>query len=429
MNLDLSPARWVLFANGAVLVALALLVWTRRPRRRANTYFAVWATGLALAYAIYWILPTEDRNYPPIGYATAALLLVGAWGHAGLVLHAPRRLGRGDRRHLAWPLIALGAFVVIQVPMLLLVRLTDAIPLSADIEQWRSQTPSASAWADFVRVSAHLVYLGIAWSAAILLALRGHRVRGDTQGRRAYALFGAIVALFPAWMGGWFVFVADVAFDQVYAIFAFACTVATTALWLDATRHGDGSRACRNAALFIPTAFLSGMLYGAFIEPRIDLALGWALVASLEVILLVYAVLREQILGLELKLKWTINRGTLAAVFVASFFVVSELVAGILSERIGLVAGVLVTGALVFALAPLQRIADRVSDAAMPHVRDSEEYRTVRKREVYQAAVTSAMLDGVLTERERDLLATLADELGLRPSEARELDRAASSPD
>jgi hypothetical protein len=63
----------------------------------------------------------------------------------------------------------------------------------------------------------------------------------------------------------------------------------------------------------------------------------------------------------------------------------------------------------------------------MPRVHDTAEYRTVRKREVYRAATESAIRDGVVTEAERDVLATLADELGLTAGEARAIERAATA--
>ena len=61
----------------------------------------------------------------------------------------------------------------------------------------------------------------------------------------------------------------------------------------------------------------------------------------------------------------------------------------------------------------------------MPRVQDNDEYHTVSKREVYRAAVGSALEDGVVTEKERSVLATLATQLGLMPAAALEVERAA----
>lgn len=149
--------------------------------------------------------------------------------------------------------------------------------------------------------------------------------------------------------------------------------------------------------------------------------------ALLFAVLLSHAILRTQLFDIDLKLKWTVRQGTIVAFFLAAFFVVSELAAQVLAPRLGTVSGILAAGALLFFLAPLQRLAERVSDRAMPGVRDTEEYRTVRKREVYQAAVESAMRDGRITDRERDVLATLADQLGLTHRDVGEIERAAST--
>lgn len=47
----------------------------------------------------------------------------------------------------------------------------------------------------------------------------------------------------------------------------------------------------------------------------------------------------------------------------------------------------------------------------------------VRKREVVPAAVEGALQDGVVTERERDLLVRLEDQLGLSGTQARDIER------
>ncbi len=143
------------------------------------------------------------------------------------------------------------------------------------------------------------------------------------------------------------------------------------------------------------------------------------------VLLLAYGLLRYQLLDIDLKVKWTIRQSTLVAFFVAAFFIVSELTALWLSDQVGSVVGILVAGGLLFALAPLQRVAERVSDKAMPNVQDTAEYRTVRKHEVYQATLESVLEDGEITDKERSALATLADQLGLSSKEALDLERAA----
>jgi len=146
-------------------------------------------------------------------------------------------------------------------------------------------------------------------------------------------------------------------------------------------------------------------------------------------LLLGYGILKTQLFDIDLKVKFALRSTTVAAIFIAAFFAVSELSAALLEDRTGsTVIGILATAALLLFIAPLQRLADRVSDAAMPNVRDTEQYRMVKKRDVYRHAVESALEDGMITERERDILATLADELGLSAGEARRLERSILQP-
>lgn len=141
------------------------------------------------------------------------------------------------------------------------------------------------------------------------------------------------------------------------------------------------------------------------------------------VLFLAYGMIRSQLLGAELRLKWTLSRGTTAAIFIGVFFVVSEGAQRVFEQRYGPVFGLAGAGLLVFALAPLQRAADRIADRAMPEVRDTPEYRERRGRAIYRAAVESAARDGVVTDKERDMLATLQVELGIPATEALAMER------
>ncbi|MBI4392315.1 MAG: hypothetical protein HY556_00760 [Euryarchaeota archaeon] len=154
----------------------------------------------------------------------------------------------------------------------------------------------------------------------------------------------------------------------------------------------------------------------------------WQALLSLALSLgLAYGILKTQLFDVDIKLKWTLRSGTLAGAFLGVFFVASEAAQSVLSAQLGPIVGLVATGALVFALAPLQRAADRIADKAMPRVSDDAEYRTVRKREVYAAAVESALEEGDIRPKERGMLATLADQLGLGPKEMHEIEVEARS--
>ena len=90
------------------------------------------------------------------------------------------------------------------------------------------------------------------------------------------------------------------------------------------------------------------------------------------------------------------ERGTVAAIFVTVFFVVSEGTATFLSDRLGSLLRLLATGALVFALAPLHRASERLAGAAMPKVADTPGYRAFRKEQIYAEALAEVNRPGIV---------------------------------
>jgi hypothetical protein len=129
--------------------------------------------------------------------------------------------------------------------------------------------------------------------------------------------------------------------------------------------------------------------------------------------LVAYGVLRVQLFDVDLRIKRTLRRGTVAAAFVATFFVVSELAANYLSSQFGTVLGVLGTGALVFFLDPIQRAAERLANAAMPNTVDTPEYESFRKLQVYDSALRAALEDGHISQRQRRVLDSMIESLGI----------------
>ncbi len=135
-----------------------------------------------------------------------------------------------------------------------------------------------------------------------------------------------------------------------------------------------------------------------------------------------YGILRHQLFGIDLKIKWAIHKSTLLAVFVGVFFVSAQIAQAFLTTEYGWAVGGLVAGLLLLAINPLQRITARVADTAMPNVQDTEEYRTVRKGEVYQAALEEILSDGRITAKERRTLIRLQEQLGLDASTAQTIE-------
>lgn len=107
------------------------------------------------------------------------------------------------------------------------------------------------------------------------------------------------------------------------------------------------------------------------------------------------------------------GRGTVAAVF----FVASQVAQEFLTDSYGWMAGGVTAGLLVFALAPLQRLGDRVAAAALPSAREGV-LSPERRALFYRRAVAMALSDGAISREEERHLAHLAEEVGLGPLEA-----------
>ena len=153
------------------------------------------------------------------------------------------------------------------------------------------------------------------------------------------------------------------------------------------------------------------------------LSLLYQLAVILYVPLVAYGVLRVQLFDIDLRVKRTLKRGTVAAAFVATFFVVSELAGNYLSSQLGGLLGILGTGLLVFFLDPIQRAAERFSDRAMPNTVDTPEYAIFRKLQVYDSALRAALEDGVISQRQRRVLDSMVESMGIDREDAARMER------
>ena len=149
----------------------------------------------------------------------------------------------------------------------------------------------------------------------------------------------------------------------------------------------------------------------------------YALGTLLAVPLIAYGILRSHLFDIDLRLRWTIKQSTVAAVFVAIFYLVSEGADRLLESELGNIAGLIASALLVFFLVPVQRFAERVASATMPNTENTPEYAMFRKLQVYEAALTEALPDRNISDRERDLLDRLRDSLGISTADADAIER------
>ena len=179
-----------------------------------------------------------------------------------------------------------------------------------------------------------------------------------------------------------------------------------------------GARDLAFGGVFLYAAlFFDGNISSFFIAVQL---MAWALLVY--VAMTAYGIAVYHLFDIELRIKWTLERGTMAAAFIAVFFVVSEGAATFLSDRLGTLAGLLATGVLVFALAPLQRSAERLANAALPAVQDTPEYRAYRRFQIYGEALAEARSSGPVTPVGRLALERLRESLGMDEADAAELE-------
>ncbi len=134
--------------------------------------------------------------------------------------------------------------------------------------------------------------------------------------------------------------------------------------------------------------------------------------------IIAYGILRTQLFDIDLRIRWTLKQSTLAAAIVAIMFVLSEGAERLLSAEPGNFWSLMVAALVVFALTPLQRFAERVASAAMPNTQNTPEYAANRKLQVYEAALSEALQEGGISQKERALLFHLRDTLGISESGA-----------
>ena len=149
---------------------------------------------------------------------------------------------------------------------------------------------------------------------------------------------------------------------------------------------------------------------------------GGAIINVAYVALMAYGVLRAQLFDIDLKLKFALRQGTVGAVIATGFFTGSELLEAVIPIE-GTILGLLLAGAIVLLLRPLQRFAEGVANRLMPGVQATPTYLESRKLEVYRATLEGTLEDGAITERERAVLNRLREQLGISSDEAEVVER------
>jgi len=400
LGMVLSTGLLIDAVSGVLIFALGIFVVTRRPLRATNVAF----TGFALSWGGAFVL---FNVFPDPG---AGATVVGSWltlGAAGALVYLlarfPRRLE--DAR--------LGA-----VALVVGVTVFAAGFISRE-SGYGLGRPGAGLPFSFWVFSSPIFAASLAGVA--LFALRFARARGPEapRERSQYALTAAALLMDIGVRTG----LALAGGDPGGVILA-VLLVAVWAAWLRnaALVTGAERRAARNLALLALVLPLAGLALtrplGGYPDSFDSGILGVA--RTLAVAIFAYAILKHQLLDIDVKVRWGISKTTVAAVFVAVFFIVSEGAQEFFGERAdSQYLGIVAAGMLVFAIAPLIRVADRLAHRAVPI---GEPPRSAsRKEETYRDALRVALRDRVLSSSEELAIARLAEELGIGAGRAMEI--------
>lgn len=179
-----------------------------------------------------------------------------------------------------------------------------------------------------------------------------------------------------------------------------------------------GARDLFNVAVWLFYPVVRPILFwGDFIANQ-----GGAIINVVYVSLMAYGVLNAQLFDIDLKLKFALRQGTVGAVIAGGFFAGSELLETVIPVE-GTILGIVIAGAIVTLLRPLQRLAEGFANRLMPGVQATPAYVEGRKHEVYRATLEGTLEDGAITERERAILNRLRRNLGISPEDAAALER------
>lgn len=405
----------------AILIAV-LRVDFNRPTHRAFALFLALLAVAALDYALVVNPATSRFGWYTTGYITLALPFALAYFGLRLAGNAvPRSLRR------VGPGVLLAGLVVVETAYVLNHDLWVRFESSGEI----TQGPL------YASIAAYVAIQGVLAAAMAAQAARAP----NTLTSQGFALASMAFMLRPAlWGVNWLarLLVGPPPSPVIAGASILFCTIGILAVfaaaWRLNQRANNASSTRPTARAFAALAVTAGLLgFAIRLQTAYGPDLGFSVLGFVDGIiglvfvgLLTYTLLRYRVFGIDLKVKLTIRRGTLAGVFLATFFIVAQVAEAFAATYIGgfgWVLGAVAAGLLLFALNPLQRWSERLANVALPHVHESEEYARFRRLELYKAALEEMLADGTLSPKDQRVLAGLRKKLTIADSVAANLER------
>lgn len=386
----ITPGFIVTQASAVLLVVLGVLVLAVRPRTRASVAFTAYAVGAGAGVFMSNLWQASLQSEGTL-WAALVLQLTAGIALAVLLLAFPRPPPAWQQAAFWTATLALLAY-----------------------ELWQGDTGPLRR----LQGSPSAIYAPLA-VGSVLLALR-FAGESDPRARTQLALMSGGTIPYLAMSTGDGLLKLDVQRYLPETVLLAAATI----LWVvNTARATTESHAARNVALLIPASMLVGMVARAIVgDGSIDDTGLYGIARIITFVVLSYAILRHRMLGLDVKLRFAISKSTLAAILLSVVFIASEgaqAVFGADKQWLGLVAG----GCVVFAIAPLQRAADKLAEKAVPvsSAKASNLPPANDREERYRAAVWLALRDRRLTRTEEAELHRLAEALGLGGARAHEI--------
>lgn len=405
---------------GAVMLLVAAGLLKVGLHRRAVRVFAlllVLRAGINLANAVVFITedPTAWRIYPLflLPLPVVALYFVAVY---------PARR--------SWLPAGIGGAALFAAPALLLEAVYAARPaLYWDLSG--VQAAPAELFLDFTiplgPLYAFFSITSVAFAAVALVLARDALEAKTSSSRRSMLLVSLGFGLLVVDVAGRGFLIGNLAGGTVTEVVMGASflLVGLTWLWLLVVAFGHRDPAVQDDlmryVLVLPLPLLTAVALGlAPAGSSFGAGLGiffsglWRLALPLMV---TYALLRLQMFELDVKVRTTVQRSAVAAVFLVVFFAASETAEIFVSETVGPFVGILAAAAIAFAFRPLERFAERIAKAAVPHARSVAEMDADERREVYREQLRIALADGRLTDKQRVMLDAARERLGLSDDE------------
>ncbi len=278
------------------------------------------------------------------------------------------------------------------------------------------------------------VALPLALTAVVAFVLSGDlRAQRDADKKRSIWLVVLGFSLYPVYRGIRAAFIlGDEATSTIDGIVWSRITEGTIMLlvplalvaWSRLVRH----RASKGAPWGL--LLLYAATIGLGIGTGLQLVSRTVTIGAIEIVLPVvvtYALVRHSLFDFDGKVRWTVSKGLVAGLILLVFFVGSQLLQSVTDN--GQLGGAVLAGLALFAINPIQRVADRMASVAVPTVGTAAQERSAADggrpdashEDTYRTALRKFLADGDLSRDEERHLARLTGSLGIDPVRAFDL--------